>query len=141
MLTAALHDNEMNIKALHRRAVAHEALGGWSHLNSALQGACVTYETADTRLPDTRQAEHGGIRAASILEGAARRAGAAAEGNRSRRRGRERANDGQTEGDWRFGAGYVRWVAALTVGYFGLSTDNFKMKKQDNGGYSLDFVK
>lgn len=33
-----LAEEPNNVKALHRRAVAHEKLGGWAHLNSSLEG-------------------------------------------------------------------------------------------------------
>ena len=35
---AVLAEEPNNVKALHRRAVAHEKLGGWAHLNSSLEG-------------------------------------------------------------------------------------------------------
>lgn len=39
---AVLCEEPKNVKALHRRAVAHEKLGGWAHLNDALQGTLCT---------------------------------------------------------------------------------------------------
>ena len=40
-LTAiAIAEDPRNVKALHRRAIASETLGGWTNLHAALKGTC-----------------------------------------------------------------------------------------------------
>lgn len=37
--------------------------------------------------------------------------------------------------------GKLKGIGNNVLGYFGLSTDNFQMQKQEGGGYSLNFVR
>lgn len=108
-----------NIKALHRRAIAHEKLGGWAHLQAALKDyQRLEALDKDGYVPTAFQPE---LRASlqrlpPLVD---------AEG--------EREKDAMV--------GKLKTLGNNVLGYFGLSTDNFQMNQQEGGGYSMNFVK
>ncbi|WFD04784.1 hypothetical protein MVES1_000108 [Malassezia vespertilionis] len=117
--TEVMHEDPANVKALYRRAVAKERLGGWNHLSSALEDY-KRLEKLDKegRVPKASRAE---------LYAALRRVPPLLE-NVSEKEKKEMMGNLKTLGN-------------SFLGYFGLSTDNFQMQEQEGGGYSLNFVR
>ncbi|WFC95799.1 hypothetical protein MBRA1_002453 [Malassezia brasiliensis] len=117
--TEVLCEEPTNVKALHRRAVAHEQLGGWSHLNDAMRD----YE----RLADLDTEGYVPTSFRGELQA-----------NKQRIAQRVQEAGEQEKGEM---LGKLKKLGNSVLGYFGLSTDNFQLTPQDNGGYSLNFVR
>lgn len=115
--TLALRDDENNVKALHRRACAYEGLGKWNDLEKALKDYQKLAELdREGYVPSDYGPE---LRAA--LERVPRAIQVA----------------GESEKNEMFGK--LKGLGNSILGYFGLSTDNFKMSPQAGGGYSVNF--
>lgn len=124
---AVLCEEPKNVKALHRRAVAHEQLGGWAHLNDALRGTCAVADVDYERL--TALDTEGYVPTSFRGE---------LQANKQRVTQRVQEAGEQEKGEM---LGKLKTLGNNVLGYFGLSTDNFQLTPQDNGGYSLNFVR
>jgi len=115
--TRALKGEPTNAKALYRRGVAHEKLGGWSHLNSSLKD----FQKLD-------ELDRTGLLAPSYgpeIKAALKRLPPQIE------------QSGEQEKQELMGK--FKKLGDSVLGYFGLSTDNFQMTPQEGGGYALNF--
>ncbi|KAK0536366.1 tRNA dihydrouridine synthase [Tilletia horrida] len=114
--SAALVDDPSYVKALYRRASAYEKKGGWVALSNAEQdlNALLASPTTPSSLRPTVQASLARLR--PLVESAAKK--------------EQEEMMGQLKG-----------LGNSVLGYFGLSTDNFKFEQQPSGGYSINFVK
>ncbi|SHO79686.1 Similar to S.cerevisiae protein TOM71 (Mitochondrial outer membrane protein) [Malassezia sympodialis ATCC 42132] len=114
----ALEEDPQNVKALHRRATAHEQLGGWGHLSSALKDYQRLDELAkEGRTPTSyrRDLDAALIRLPPLVDLAA-----------------QKEKDEMVD--------KLKTMGNKVLGYFGLSTDNFQFQQQEGGGYSVNFV-
>ncbi|WFD44204.1 tRNA-dihydrouridine(16/17) synthase [NAD(P)(+)] [Malassezia psittaci] len=116
--TQVLLEDSTNVKALHRRAVAHEKLGGWGHLNDALKDYR-HLESLDKEgyVPTSFQSEL--KQSVDRVQQSVQQAG----------------EKEKTEV-----LGKLKTLGDNVLGYFGLSTNNFQLNQQEGGGYSLNFV-
>lgn len=110
----SLIDDPLYIKALHRRAQANEQIGTWSSLSSALED----YKQIQT-MPHPNSLE-------SSLKASIERLKPKIEETSAREK-EEMMNK-------------LKGVGDSVLGWFGLSTDNFKLQQGQSGGYSLNFV-
>ncbi|BGP07331.1 hypothetical protein JCM10049v2_003162 [Rhodotorula toruloides] len=111
---SALEEKSEYAKALHRRALANEAIGSWSSLEASL----VDFNKLAT-LPDV----------SSLL---------ADQSKAAQRRLPEkiRAQQDKEKGEV---IGKLKDLGNTLLGKFGLSTDNFKFVEQPGGGHSISF--
>ncbi|CAD6975149.1 unnamed protein product [Tilletia controversa] len=114
--SSALVDDPVYVKALYRRATAYEKKGGWVALTNAEED----YKTLQS-LPKTPNALR------STVEAHLKRLKPLVE------------EAGQKEKEEMMGQ--LKGMGNTVLGYFGLSTDNFKFEQQPGGGYSMNFVK
>ncbi|KAL9936967.1 hypothetical protein V8E36_004202 [Tilletia maclaganii] len=114
--TSALVDDPAYVKALYRRATAYEKKGGWVSLSNAEEDLkkILTIPETPASLRPTVQASLQRLK--PLVEEA-----------------------GKKEKDEMMGQ--LKGLGNTVLGYFGLSTDNFKFEQQANGGYSMNFVK
>ncbi|KAE8209922.1 hypothetical protein CF327_g6149 [Tilletia walkeri] len=112
----ALVDDPNYVKALYRRATAYEKKGGWVALSNAEQD----YKTIQG-IPETPRT------LLSTVETHLQRLHPLVE------------EAGQKEKEAMMGQ--LKGMGNTVLGYFGLSTDNFKFEQQPGGGYSMNFVK
>ena len=131
--TAALDEDPHHQKALWRRAKANEAIDSWSSLTSAQKGAalpfhsevCMSlisstdYKTLTEIVPPSQPLFRD---ASSLLRSLEPRIEVA----------RKRDTDKMV--------GQLKEVGNSVLGWFGMSTDNFKMVPNGEGGYSMNFV-
>ncbi|WFD00294.1 hypothetical protein MYAM1_003042 [Malassezia yamatoensis] len=116
--TQVLLEDPTNVKALHRRAVAYEKLGGWGHLNDALKDyRQLESLDQDGYVPTSFQSEL--KQSIDRVQQSVQQAG----------------EKEKTEV-----LGKLKTLGDNVLGYFGLSTDNFQLNQQEGGGYSLNFV-
>lgn len=113
--TSALEEDPNHHKALWRRAKANEAIDSWSSLTSAQKD----YQTIKDIVPPSQQLYRD---ASTVLRSIEPRIEAA------RKRDTEKM------------IGQLKEVGNSVLGWFGLSTDNFKMTPNGEGGYSMNFV-
>jgi len=113
--TAALEEDPHHHKALWRRAKANEAIDSWSSLTSALKDYNTLIEIVPPSQPLYRDAS-------SVLQSLEPRIEFA----------RKRDTDKML--------GQLKDVGNSVLGWFGMSTDNFKMTPNGEGGYSMSFV-
>jgi tetratricopeptide (TPR) repeat protein len=112
--TESLKDDDEYVKALQRRAASNDKLGTWSSLTSAQED----YEKLLTLLPPSSTQHKEAKRA---LQAVKPRAEAAQK--------KEMAETMEK----------LKGVGNNILGYFGLSTDNFKFEPNGQGGYSVNF--
>ncbi|WFD32539.1 hypothetical protein MSPP1_003587 [Malassezia sp. CBS 17886] len=115
--TEVLAEEDTNVKALHRRAVAYEKLGGWANLSNARKDCDRLHELDEEGyVPSAFRPELAAARQRlpSLIE-------AAAEGEKNEL------------------VGKLRNLGDKVLGFFGMSTNNFQFEQQDGGGYSLNF--
>lgn len=113
--TAALDEDPHHHKALWRRAKANEAIDSWSSLTSAQKDYTTLTEIVPASQPLYRDAS-------TVLRSLEPRIEAA----------RKRDTDKML--------GQLKEVGNSVLGWFGMSTDNFKMVPNEQGGYSMNFV-
>lgn len=117
-LTAiAIAEDPRNVKALHRRAIASETLGGWTNLHAALKD----YQKLETLEKEglVPLSFHAELREAlTRLPPLVQAAG---------------------EKEKKEMLGQLKNVGDKVLGWFGLSTDNFELQQQEGGGYSVQF--
>lgn len=132
----SLLDDENYIKALHRRAQSNEKLGTWTSLTSAQEGrsphrlSLRLCSATNSELLDYKRIltlpNHPPSLRRSLLEALARLPG-------------EIETVAAQEKEEMMSK--LKGVGDSVLGWFGLSTDNFQMKKGQDGGYSLNFVR
>ncbi|GJN89557.1 hypothetical protein Rhopal_002544-T1 [Rhodotorula paludigena] len=110
----ALEDKPGYTKAIHRRALANEAIGSWGSLSSALEDF-----NKLAALPDNSP-----LLADQIKQAQARL---------------PKKIEKQQEKEKEEVVGKLKDLGNMVLGKFGLSTDNFKMVEQPGGGYSVNF--
>ncbi|GAA6035791.1 hypothetical protein JCM8097_005703 [Rhodosporidiobolus ruineniae] len=110
----ALEEKPDYLKALHRRAMANEAIGSWSSLSSSLED----FNKLST-LPSLAPSFSLQIRQAK------------------QRLPRKIEEQQQKEKDEVLGK--LKDLGNMVLGKFGLSTDNFKFQEQPGGGYNMQF--
>ncbi|CAG7847658.1 SubName: Full=Uncharacterized protein {ECO:0000313/EMBL:CCA72486.1} [Serendipita indica DSM 11827] len=113
--TAALDEEPHHQKALWRRAKANEALDSWSSLTAAQRD----YQTLRDIVPSTQPLYRDATAALRILEPRIEIV-------------RKRDTDKML--------GQLKEVGDSVLGWFGLSTNNFQMTPNGQGGYSMNFV-
>ncbi|BGP24007.1 TPR domain containing protein [Rhodotorula toruloides] len=111
---SALEEKPEYAKALHRRALANEAIGSWSSLEASL----TDYDKLAT-LPDISPLLADQIRAAQ-----------------HRLPDKVRAQEEKEKDE---AIGKLKDLGNTLLGKFGLSTDNFKFVEQPGGGHSISF--
>ncbi|BGO98715.1 TPR domain containing protein [Rhodotorula toruloides] len=111
---AALEEKPDYAKALHRRALANEAIGSWSSLEASL----ADYNKLAT-LPDVSPLLADQIKAAQ-----------------RRLPDKVRAQQDKEKDEV---IGKLKDLGNTLLGKFGLSTDNFKFVEQPGGGHSISF--
>ncbi|PWN41962.1 hypothetical protein IE81DRAFT_291043 [Ceraceosorus guamensis] len=111
----ALLDDPAYIKALHRRAQANETIGNWSSLSSALDD----YKTL-SQMHETPASLRATLR--TKLQTLP---------PRIEEVGKKEKEEMMQK---------LKGVGDSVLGWFGLSTDNFKITQQEGGGSSIQFV-
>ncbi|WFD36714.1 hypothetical protein MCUN1_003601 [Malassezia cuniculi] len=114
--TLALSDDELNVKALHRRATAYEGLGKWTDLEKALKDYQRLAELDKEGYVPTAY----GPELRASLERVPKMIQLVGEAEKNEMLGK------------------LKGIGNSILGYFGLSTDNFKMTQQPGGGYSVN---
>ncbi|BGP15429.1 hypothetical protein JCM10213_005070 [Rhodosporidiobolus nylandii] len=110
----ALEEKPDYTKALHRRALANEAIGSWSSLSASLEDF-------------TALSSHAGL--SPLL---------ATQIKLARQR-LPRKIEVQQEKEKEEVMGKLKDLGNMVLGKFGLSTDNFKFTEQPGGGYGMQF--
>ncbi|KAG9051291.1 hypothetical protein FS837_009557 [Tulasnella sp. UAMH 9824] len=116
LCTEALADDPNYVKALHRRAVANEALGTWTSMSDAEKD----YKRVLELLPPSDPLRTSCTRALRSLP--------------------ERI-EAQKKKETDEMLGKLKDLGNSVLGKFGLSTDNFKFTPNGQGGYSMNFVR
>lgn len=114
--TSALDDDPHYIKALQRRAAASEKIDSWSSLARAQDDYKLLLELLPANSPEVLRIK----RALQSLEPRAKAA-------------QKRETDEMID--------KLKGLGNNILGRFGLSTDNFKMEPNGQGGYSMNFVR
>ncbi|KAK4055486.1 hypothetical protein OIV83_000032 [Microbotryomycetes sp. JL201] len=111
---AALDDNPIYAKALHRRAMANEQIKSWASLTSAIDDYKALESSSDVNPAQKAAFKAAQTRLAPLL-----------------REQQEKEKDEVLS--------KLKDLGNTVLGKFGLSTDNFKFVEQPGGGYSMNF--
>ncbi|EIW64421.1 TPR-like protein [Trametes versicolor FP-101664 SS1] len=119
--TQALQDDPRYVKALQRRATAHEQLGSWSSLSSAQEETLLLdykqlLEILPASSPDLVNIRRALVALPPRIEAA------------------QKAETAEM-------LGKLKGLGNSILGNFGLSTDNFQFTPNGQGGYSMNFVR
>ncbi|KAL1694768.1 hypothetical protein GGG16DRAFT_122124 [Schizophyllum commune] len=112
--TEALADDPKYIKALQRRASSNEVINTWASLSSASEDYATLLTLIPSHTPLYGEIERAQERVKPRLEAAQK-----------------------AEMDEMMGK--LKGLGNSVLGYFGLSTDNFKFEQNPQGGYSVNF--
>ncbi|KAL1738325.1 hypothetical protein HDZ31DRAFT_51174, partial [Schizophyllum fasciatum] len=112
--TEALADDPTYVKALQRRASSNEAINTWASLSSAAEDYAALLKIVPEHTPLYTEIE------------------------RAQRRVKPRLEAAQKE-ELAEMMSKLKGVGNSVLGYFGLSTDNFKFEPNGQGGYSVNF--
>lgn len=127
---AALQDEPLYAKARHRRALANEEIGTWGSLQSSLEGPPSALLPSLVDL--TRRPDYNLLSTSAMLPRSMRPSIDAARARLPARIAE------QSEKEKAEMMGKLKELGNSFLGMFGMSTDNFKMEKGDDGGYRVN---